>query len=144
MYYLIGPITELVLNFSQELIMNNMRRGFTMIELIFVIVIIGILAAVAIPKLAATRDDAKLSEDVANMSICIVDIGSIYTATNTALADINSSACDKVVCFSRDINGTSMRVDVNTSGAGYCQFVEEIGGHLAKTYNFAGSNVKRY
>jgi general secretion pathway protein G len=30
-----------------------------MIELVFVIVIIGILAAVAIPKLAATRDDAK-------------------------------------------------------------------------------------
>jgi general secretion pathway protein G len=37
------------------------RNGFTMIELIFVIVIIGILAIVSIPKLAATRDDALMT-----------------------------------------------------------------------------------
>ena len=35
-----------------------MRRGFTMIELVFVIVVIGILSAIAIPKFAITRNDA--------------------------------------------------------------------------------------
>jgi general secretion pathway protein G len=36
--------------------------AFTMIELIFVIVVIGILSAIAIPKFAATRDDAIMSK----------------------------------------------------------------------------------
>ncbi len=51
-----------------------------MIELIFVIVIIGILSAVAIPKLSATRDDAKISSIIATAKIVISNSKSFYTA----------------------------------------------------------------
>ncbi|MDD0855244.1 type IV pilin protein [Campylobacter magnus] len=55
-----------------------MKKGFTMIELIFVIVILGILASVAIPRLASTRTDAEISAAVANIRTLIGDLSSYY------------------------------------------------------------------
>lgn len=44
------------------------RSAFTMIELVFVIVVLGILASVAITKFAATRTDAEISKGRADVS----------------------------------------------------------------------------
>jgi prepilin-type N-terminal cleavage/methylation domain-containing protein len=60
--------------------MKNSKEAFTMIELIFVIVIIGILAAVAIPRLAVTRDDAKVANCTENITIFMRDVSAYYTS----------------------------------------------------------------
>jgi len=60
--------------------MIRSRKAFTMIELIFVIVIIGILASIAIPRLATTRDDAIISKTVSNLKILLYDAFSFYTS----------------------------------------------------------------
>ena len=49
-----------------------------MIELIFVIVILGILASVAIPRLAATREDAEISTTIANLRTLVSEASSYY------------------------------------------------------------------
>ena len=60
-----------------------MKKGFTMIELIFVIVILGILASVAIPRLAATREDAEISTTIANLRTLVSEVSSYYVAHGT-------------------------------------------------------------
>ena len=55
-----------------------MKKGFTMIELIFVIVILGILASVAIPRLSGTREDAEISTAIGNLRTLLSDAASYY------------------------------------------------------------------
>jgi len=60
--------------------MIHKRKAFTMIELVFVIVVLGILAAIAVPKFAATRDDAHIAK--ARSTIAAVRSGIINERQN--------------------------------------------------------------
>src|ERR1700704_3981011 len=64
------PRSRQLFNAPGDTQMRN-KKGFTLIELLIVVVIIGILAAIAIPKFANTKDKAyvaAMKSDLRNMA----------------------------------------------------------------------------
>ena len=64
-----------------------MKKAFTMIEPIFVIVIMGIRAAVIISKINATREDARLTKVMSEIAVAIQDINAYYISQGKLALD---------------------------------------------------------
>ena len=93
--------------------MKNRAAGFTLIELLIVVVIIGLLAAIAIPKFAATKDKAKLAtirSDLRN----VMTAQEAYTADYSTFGTLAQLQAATNYTFS-----PSNSADVAASATGY-------------------------
>jgi prepilin-type N-terminal cleavage/methylation domain-containing protein len=62
---------------------NMKRRGFTLVELMIVIAVIGLLAAIALPKFSDVTSQAKVANVQGNLANVRTSIGLFYAKTET-------------------------------------------------------------
>ncbi len=78
--------TELKAKFIQHLNRKQSEKGFTLVELLVVIIIIGILAAIALPNFLGQGAKAKQTEAKQNAGL-VNRVQTVYRAENSAFAD---------------------------------------------------------
>ena len=105
--------------------MRTMQKGFTLIELMIVVAIIGILAAVALPAYQDYTIRAKMSEVILGMSACRTSITEVYQSGPATAPLANGWGCEigatqatkYVSGISTDVNGVVTATVQNISGS---------------------------
>jgi general secretion pathway protein G len=126
------------------------RKAFSLIELIFMIVVMGVIASVALPKLMNTKNNAVVSSLKQDISTVVTSVQSYYLVNGKIdkISDsvtLNSSNWDiadkeikylenEKVCVSIKITNNKLEVTIDETTGNICQALSD-GGSITTSYD---------
>ena len=107
--------------------MKQIQKGFTLIELMIVVAIVGILAAIALPAYQDYIVRSKMSETMAAIAACKTSVAEYTSTKGTLPADVTLAGCSTVPSqYMASLNVTSgviTAVSTNTGAASECTLI---------------------
>ena len=100
-------------SYLKDSIMKRFKSGFTLIELMIVVAIIGILAAVALPAYQDYTKRAKLTEVILAASSCRTSITEVLQSATGDLPKAGAWGCEAATQTSKYV----MKIETDGSGA---------------------------
>jgi len=98
--------------------MKKTRKGFTLVEILIVVVILGILAAIVIPQFSQASTDSKVSSLQSNLQTIRSQIA-LYKIQHNDVIPVDGAALITALTTKTDVNG-----DPWTAGAGFGPYLQ--------------------
>lgn len=125
------------------MVRKNLKKAFSLIELIFVIAILGIIAAVAVPKLMDARSSAivtTIKQDVSTITTAVQSYYLLNDKIDKISDSVNINAktwniedqkveykIDETICISINIASSKLNVDIIETSNDLCQKIYDTG-----------------
>ena len=117
--------------------MSN-RKGFTLIELLIVVVIIGILAAIAIPKFANTKQKAVKASMVSDLRNLATAQEAFYADSSTYATSYGTTIATGQLNFAPSQKNT-LTINTSSSSSGWAATISNPGYSPGACGIFVGS-----